>query len=425
MKKISLITMIIMVLGLIFIIQCDVSTPVSCVSDEYTLTLADWTTGSTYEDTVCTVKESTYADFVMAVSDMSNLTQEQVDDYAGEFTSNIYPKVSSTFGGSSFNLTDDILYDTDSNDKVIIVLYDIVDGGGSIRGYVNNNDIIETTGDGNSGEYIYVDVANFNDTVIKSSLAHEFQHVVNQLIVDNIDGINGTLSEVWLDEALAMASEHLVYGSSVVNDRVEDFNSNPGVKDGKHGLVYWNDTEKVAANYALSYLFMQWVRYQAGSDSVYTDIVSNTTNVGNIAAVRDALGAADNEELLTGWAADNLTDTTYGGRLSTAIAPSFPYDMPTTIRPGVILYDDDGNDCSSGGCSDNGNVYVRGVNSDGTVESNPVNGDMSIVFNVNGDREGGDEPISGWVASGAEPPVGISEYKDTSSYNPRFVGNGN
>lgn len=400
-------------------------TPVSCVGGDYTLNIYDAVLNDLKEMDVCTIKESTNANFVMVKNDMGNLNQEQLDDFSNEFNNNIYPKVTSAFGT--------VNRDVDSNGKVIIVMFDVNDGDNSIRGFMNPDDMDETFDPGwtsNNGEYFYVDVANFSDTTIKSTMAHEFQHVINQSWIYTLSGA-GVASDTWLDESLAMAAEHLVYGGDVVMDRVQAFNTIPEVKNGR-GLLDWQNSDVVVANYALSYLFMQWVRYEkdgGNGDNIYKNIINNVTGTGTIGAVTNATGTGF-EDLLKGWAADNFTDTTYGGRLALAVEAKLPSSMPSTIKPGAILYDPI-NDCGlpSPDCDPGTEPNIRqiGVDNSGTLYSDPddASATKSFVCNVNSDDEGAAENIGNWYAFGAEPPVlkmveqfTAEQLKLIYSYNP-------
>ncbi len=398
--------------------------PVTCIEGtNTTINLYNWSTNSVDEDIpVCTVKESTYANFIMLEDSLSLLNTSQVDDLSSEFNSTIYPTMTSSFGP--------LESDVDSNGKVNIVMYDIeyyVDDV-EIRGYVNSDDMDDTfdpTVEGNNGEYFYIDVTSafLNMDKIKSSLAHEFQHVINQ----SVQLSNGNLNpmEVWLDEGLSMAAEHLIYGAGMVEERVTNFNTSEDIRNGDSALLVWVPNNAIP-NYALSYLFVQWVTSEYG-DNIYDDIIDQTT--GTVQNVVSVTGASNFEDLITDWAIDNMINTDYNGRLSTLVEVKVPTQQISQLQPGGVVYDPV-NDCD-GGCSTTGagsNINMFSIDESGNIYdiNNNTDGTMSIVFNYNPTEDGPAEDIGTWEAFGAEPPLktdieNLSEeiIRYMNSFNPR------
>ncbi len=79
--------------------------------------------------------------------------------------------------------------------------------------------------------------------------------------------------ELWIDEGLSMAAEHLIYGK--LENRIQFYNSSPHIRDG-HSVLYW-DHGNPLPNYALSYLFMQYFRIQMGQgNGVYRQLIENS-----------------------------------------------------------------------------------------------------------------------------------------------------
>jgi hypothetical protein len=417
----NLIILIVTAITAILIFSCiPFGEPVTCIEGtNTTINLYNWSTDTIDEDIpVCTVKESTYANFMMLEDSLSLLNVNQVNTFATEFDSTIYPTMTSRFGP--------LESDVDGNGKVNIVMYDIeyyVDDV-EIRGYVNSDDMDDSYDpelEGNDGEYFYIDVTSafLNEDKIKSSMAHEFQHVINQ----SVQLANGNLNpmEVWLDEGLAMAAEHLIYGAGMVEERVNNFNDSEDIRHGESALLIW-DPANAIPNYALSYLFVQWIS-QNYSEDLYDDIIDQTT--GTVQNVITATGATNFEQLLTNWAIDNMIDPTYGGRLSVAVDVKAPLESISTLLPGAVVYDpvNDCTDCSTTGAGSN--ITMIGIDSSGTIYD--VNeGDMSMVFNHNPDEDGDPEDIGNWYGFGAEPPVTSDidnyteeEIKLMNSFNPR------
>ncbi len=398
MQRIILFMVVILLLASTFI-GCDIlfpGTPVTCVAgtDETILTI-DWSNGTTVSTDVCTISEinSSKAIFLAVKNDLTNITVEKTGSLGTEFDNTIYNTVRGAFGTES---------DIDSNGKVFIVLYGQFSIGEQLRGYTNTGDLNGTTG--NEGEYMYIDVKNFDTGVIKSTMAHEFQHIINMSIQISQGNNNGM--EVWLDEGLAMAAEHLVYGSNQVKERIDKFNSDDmgNIKNGNKALIVWTEDNDVSSNYALSYLFVQWIRSQSSSDSVYQLIINNSS--GSALSIVNATGESF-ENLLKGWSTDNLVDGNYGGRLATSVIPQEPSSVPDKIRPSAILYKPDA--CPS--CSINGagtNIRMVGINNNGT-ETPIATADKSFVFNINPNSNGSAESIGDWVVKkgkgGQQKPI--------------------
>jgi hypothetical protein len=79
----------------------------------------------------------------------------------------------------------------------------------------------------------------------------------------------------WINEGLSMAAEHLYSG--VLTRRISYYNSSTNIQNG-HSLVYWGDNNDTLSNYALSYLFLQYIRTQVGTESVYKDMLLDKNN---------------------------------------------------------------------------------------------------------------------------------------------------
>jgi hypothetical protein len=392
-----------------------------------TINIYNWSTNSLDEDVaVCTVKQSTHANLMMPEDELTLLFMSDINELATEFDTEVYPKVTSKFGPLSS--------DIDSNNRVNIVMYDIkyyVEGV-EIRGFVNSDDMDDTfdgtIGNSNDGEYFYMDVTNFNTNkdIIKSTLAHEFQHVVNQSIQISIG--NAGPMEVWVDEGLSMAAEHYVYGSSILEDRINNFNTSENIRNANSTLLVW-EPAKAISNYALSYVFVQWLA-KTYTDSIYANIINQVGN-GNASSVVSAAGSSNFEVLLKGWGIDNLINPTYGGRLTKALTVQTPTQQITQLKPGGVAYDPD-NDCD-GGCSTAGggsNIRMLSIDDSGTIyDVNDPLGTKSMVLNVNPSENGSAENIGTWEAFGAEPPLlRITQFDENMrrrmrSINPRVPKN--
>jgi hypothetical protein len=200
-----------------------------------------------------------------------------------EFDTKIYPDVVNNFGPES---------DVDHDGKVNILCYDIQDGfsgsGGYVAGYFGADDLYNTI-HSNKSEIFYIDTYPSMGTGLTkdvtqafSTLAHEFQHMVNYN--ENVLVEHGQPMDTWLDEGLAMASEQ-IYDGHGLDERRDYYNLSSAIQNGQ-SLLYWDDTGDTLANYSLSYLFVQYVKIQCGQgDQIFKEIIDDPNN--NYKAVED------------------------------------------------------------------------------------------------------------------------------------------
>lgn len=204
------------------------------------------------------------------------ISSENAKMLGEEFDAKIYPSVVNHFGNES---------DVDGDGKVNLLAFDIQDGfsgsGGFLGGYFNQADLYNTS-KSNQAELLYIDTypslgKNNNDfSFVFSTIAHEFQHLVNHnqnvLIEGNRDGM-----DVWLDEAMSMAAEQ-IYTGEILSERIDYYNFSPSIANG-HSLLHWDYEGDTLANYSLSYLFGQYVKIQARKgNSIFKEILADKNN---------------------------------------------------------------------------------------------------------------------------------------------------
>jgi large repetitive protein len=216
----------------------------------------------------------------------NQITSLDAQKLGKEFDSKIQPLITSSFGGAS---------DVDGNGKVNILCYDIQDGfdgsGGYIGGYFWAGDLYADP-HSNQSEIFYIDtypsmgIGTTKDvTEAYSTLAHEFQHMVNFNRNVLIEGSTESM-DTWLDEAMAMAAEQM-YTGQALDDRIDYYNYSDSITNG-HSLLYWDDYGDVLANYSLSYLFAQYLKIQANQgDSIFKELLNDPNN--DYRAVEDAI----------------------------------------------------------------------------------------------------------------------------------------
>ncbi|MEH7097838.1 Ig-like domain-containing protein, partial [Neobacillus vireti] len=203
----------------------------------------------------------------------NQITDADAAKLGQEFDNKIYSTVVNNFGSES---------DVDHDGKVNILCYDIQDGfsgsGGYVAGYFGAADLYNISYS-NQSEIFYIDtypamgMSSTKDVSgAYSTLAHEFQHMVNYnenvLIEGNSD------MDTWLDEGLSMAAEQIYLGTGL-SDRIDYYNNSSSIQNG-HSLLYWDYSGDVLSNYALSYLFAQYIKVQANQgDKIFKEILTD------------------------------------------------------------------------------------------------------------------------------------------------------
>ncbi|MFX0126260.1 MAG: hypothetical protein ACFFAE_21750 [Candidatus Hodarchaeota archaeon] len=183
--------------------------------------------------------------------------------------------------------------DLDDNNRVIILIYDIIDGLGGgqyIAGFFYplnqylNEDLHSSQQFSNEAEILYID-GNEGLTLLTAgnfeTLAHEFQHMIHFGHDDD--------ENTWLDEGASMFAEYLIgrdpfSGSSSYKSQ---FSSHPDVS-----LTYWdyyNSENLVLANYGASYAFFRYLTEKYGNNSLFQEIIKKPEN--GITSIEQALAA--------------------------------------------------------------------------------------------------------------------------------------
>ncbi|WKB35438.1 Ig-like domain-containing protein [Terrilactibacillus sp. S3-3] len=148
--------------------------------------------------------------------------------------------------------------------------YDIQDGfsgsGGYVAGYFYPGDLYNAPYS-NDSEIFYIDTyptmgtgTTKDVTQAYSTLAHEFQHMINYNQRVLVHGYGEM--DTWMNEGLSMAAEQ-IYSGKVLQDRIDYYNKDSDIANG-HSLLYWDYEGDTLANYSLSYLFFQYLRIQYG-----------------------------------------------------------------------------------------------------------------------------------------------------------------
>ncbi|WP_342399973.1 Ig-like domain-containing protein [Weizmannia sp. FSL W8-0676] len=203
----------------------------------------------------------------------NDITEDEATLLGKEFDNKIYRLDVDNFGLPS---------DVDQNGKVNILCYDIQDGfsgsGGYVAGYFSPRDLYHYSYS-NESEIFYIDTyplmgmsATKDVSQAYSTLAHEFQHMINFNQKVFVQGL--TDMDTWMNEGLSMAAEQ-IYTGAPLNDRIDYYNEDADITKG-HSLLYWDYEGDTLANYSLSYLFMEYLKAQCGQgNTIYKELISD------------------------------------------------------------------------------------------------------------------------------------------------------
>ncbi|WP_257677597.1 Ig-like domain-containing protein [Heyndrickxia coagulans] len=203
----------------------------------------------------------------------NDITEDEAALLGKEFDNKIYRSDVDNFGMPS---------DVDQNGKVNILCYNIQDGfsgsGGYVAGYFSPRDLYHYSYS-NESEIFYIDTyplmgmsATKDVSQAYSTLAHEFQHMINFNQKVFVQGLTDT--DTWMDEGLSMAAEQ-IYTGAPLNDRIDYYNEDADITKG-HSLLYWDYAGDTLANYSLSYLFMEYLKAQCGQgNTIYKELISD------------------------------------------------------------------------------------------------------------------------------------------------------
>ncbi len=270
---------------------------IASLGDTKTFWVRDFSTNEDYQITATLQYSGDHCE--VWAENPEEITSGKAAELGSEFDNSIYPLITEYFYTPS---------DVNNDGKVAILALDIQDNfddtGCYVGGYFYSKDLFNVSGS-NKMEIFYIDTYptmhypktnEINVSRAYSTLAHEFQHMVNfnrNYLVEY-----GNPMPTWLNEGLSLAAEHLYKG--VLSSRISYYNKSSNIKNG-HSLLYWGDNNDTLSNYSLSYLFLQYIRTQAGSNNIFKDILLDDKNDSK--AVTNALSkygiSKDFGELMT------------------------------------------------------------------------------------------------------------------------------
>lgn len=235
-------------------------------------------------------------------SNLSTITESTLLMMNDSFESIIYPRLSEFFG---------LPPDIDSNKKVILLVYDILDGlgGGTyVSGFFYplnqylNSDLPPNQRYSNEAEIIHIDGVEGLSHLIAgefATLAHEFQHMIHFGRDDDED--------LWLDEGASMFAEFLIGEDPFIDGPYKpQFSSNA-----ETSLTYWdyyNNQGLVLANYGAAFAFFLYLAEHYGGSTIIQTLVNCPEN--GIISIEEALGFLSFREIFRNWTIANFLDDT-------------------------------------------------------------------------------------------------------------------
>lgn len=257
---------------------------------------------STFEKKTATLRAAGDNCYVWVVDDYytsgtasgSKVNTAVAEKYADKFEA-MYPYITHVFGDESEEIinyttkqTVDMATLSDTGTKVNIVVYDIgADYSSSsqsgVVGYFYSKDYYysatartDVIGKSNVGKYFYIDSgyanSDFNTTI--STLAHEFQHMVNF----NQKNVRHSFSpDTNYNEMLSMLCEDMMQEKLELEDyaspknRIQSFNAYYYMS----GMREYRNDDYASLSYSTAYAFGSWLARQYGGAALVKEISTN------------------------------------------------------------------------------------------------------------------------------------------------------
>ncbi len=217
-----------------------------------------------YTNSLCEIwSDMTPANFSLSNAGLS------AQEVANEFADNIYPMVTTHFYPAS---------DVNNDGKIALFITDL---GGYAAGYFSSGDFYsrQEYPYSNERDMLYIDKSQAASEMF-GTMAHEFQHLVhsNRNVLEEGDYESSDLPYRWIDEGLAMSSEHMYHGA--LSAWIAYLEQDQYTQNG-NSFLYWDysDYDKVYSDYSMTYMFFQYVRLRFDpSGSIFKEIIEDTHN---------------------------------------------------------------------------------------------------------------------------------------------------
>lgn len=203
-----------------------------------------------------------------------------LNDLDGEFTSNIKPKLNSTFGTES-------MPGIDNDPKIAVLFYPLK---GNARGYVRNIDEYSkfTNPASNEREMIYLNSEYLKSNYLKEFFTHEYMHLIT--INQKELKVDGKSEDVWLSELLSeYAITYVGYNekeNSYLDNRINVFVNNPSAS-----LTEWGND---VASYGAVSIFGSYLVEKYGIKTLTDALKSKKTGIESINEALALNGYKDN-----------------------------------------------------------------------------------------------------------------------------------
>ncbi|OHA62648.1 MAG: hypothetical protein A2117_02720 [Candidatus Wildermuthbacteria bacterium GWA2_46_15] len=221
-------------------------------------------------------------------SDQQAQATVSLNNLGEEFEAKIYPVLTQNFGEIWSP-------GIDKDTRMTILFHPMKDTSG---GYFNSGDEYSKLQipRSNEREMIYLNANRMTDPLLKSFLAHEFQHLIN---FNQKERLRGVTEDVWLNEARSEYSPTLMgydrpYEGSNLERRVKNFLDKP-----YDSLTEWKNQP---ADYGLVNLFIQYLVDRYGQAILKESMFSSKTGIDSLNETLKKLGSADNfSQIFTNW----------------------------------------------------------------------------------------------------------------------------
>lgn len=217
-----------------------------------------------------------------------NETLISLDNLASEFSSKIYPTLTSVFGS-------EWKPGVDGDNKITILFHPMKEGA---AGYFRSSDeyVKLQLPDSNEREMMYISTANIESNQLKVFVAHEFTHLITFNQKDRLQEIQ---EEVWLNEGRADYSATILgynstYEGSNLQRRVRDFLVSPS-----DALTEWQDRKY---DYAVVNVFINYLVEHYGINVLSDSIKLKSIGIASINEILLKDGVAENfSQIFTNW----------------------------------------------------------------------------------------------------------------------------
>ena len=222
------------------------------------------------------------------VLDKQNEILVDLENLSNEFSSKIYPILTSVYGS-------EWKPGVDGDNKIAIFFHAIKNNS---DGYFRSTDeyIKLQLPNSNEREMIYLPITRINDPQLKVILAHEFVHLIT---FNQKDRINGVQEEVWLNEVRAEYASTILgydnfYEGNNLQNRVKDFLVSPS-----DSLTEWQDTKY---DYATANLFAHYLVDNYGINILSDSLKSKLIGIESINKILSKNGyKEDFSQIFTNW----------------------------------------------------------------------------------------------------------------------------